>query len=122
MVDGCLQGIFERRDVAGDLGEEHAALEGGKEQVGQLRGICFGAHSAESLHVLDSLAEDVSPLVERARELIVNVEVGLDDLAREGAEAAAFLVGAFVTDVEGRPLPKRAEGVEAGELLTAMER
>ena len=77
--------------------------------------------AAESLHPLESFAEDVSPLVERTRELIVNVEVGLDDLAREGAEAAAFLVGAFIADIEGRPLPKRVKAVEAGELFAAME-
>jgi hypothetical protein len=39
--------------------------------------------------VLDSLAEDVSPLIERGREFIVNVEVGLDDLARDGAQAVS---------------------------------
>ena len=54
-------------------------------------------------------------------EFIVNVEVGLDDLAREGPEAAAFLVGALVADVEIRPLPKPVEVVEAGRTRCAVE-
>ena len=61
-------------------------------------------------------------LIERTGKFLVNVKVRLDDLAREGAEAAAFLVGALVGDVVIRPLPKRVEVVEAGESLTAMER
>ncbi|MGV9346757.1 hypothetical protein ACWDSD_18425 [Streptomyces spiralis] len=52
----------------------------------------------------------------------MNVKVGLDDLADQGAEAAAFLVGVLVADVEIRPLPARVEIVEGSESLTAMER
>ena len=61
-------------------------------------------------------------MIERAGKFVVNVEVGLDDFAGEGAEAAAFLVGAFVGDVVVRPFPKRVEVIEAGESFTAMER
>jgi hypothetical protein len=37
---------------------------------------------------------------------IANVEVRRDDLAGEGAEAAAFQVGVLVGDVEARPFPQ----------------
>jgi hypothetical protein len=79
------------------------------------------AHAIESLHVLNPIAEDVSPLLKALAGSSWTFEVGLDDLAREGAEAAAFLVRAFVPGVEGGPPPKRVDGVEAGELLPAMD-
>ncbi|MEU6657364.1 integrase core domain-containing protein, partial [Streptomyces sp. NPDC046900] len=39
VIDGCLQRVLQRGDVPSDLGEEHAALECGEKQIGQLRRI-----------------------------------------------------------------------------------
>src|SRR4051812_18971519 len=51
----------------------------------------------------------------------MNVEVGLDDLAGERPEAAPFVVGALVADIEVSPLPKPIKVLEPVELLAAME-
>ena len=102
-VDGCPQRFFQRGDVPGDLSEEHAALESGEQEIGQPSGIRLGAEAAGFLHPPESVPEDVSPLPERVREFGADVEVCLDDLAGEGAEAASFLVGVLVGDVEVRP-------------------
>src|SRR5437764_5580367 len=122
LVDGCPQGVFQRGDVSGDLGEEHAALVGGEQEIGQSGGIRLSADTAEPLHPFESISEDVSPLLERVREFRANVKVCLDDLAGERAETAAFLVGVLIGDVEARPFPKRVEAFKVGEPLTAMER
>src|SRR3954471_14749578 len=89
--------------------------------MGQLGGISLSADAAEALHPLESISEDVSPLLERGREFCAYVEVGLDDLAGERAEGAAFLVGVLVGDVVGGPFPQRVEAFEASEPFTAME-
>ncbi|WP_438306270.1 hypothetical protein ACSHXN_41810 [Streptomyces sp. HUAS TT11] len=47
VVDGRLQRILQRGDVPCDLGEEGAALEGGKEQRGRPCGIRLGADAAD---------------------------------------------------------------------------
>src|SRR5215469_11006247 len=85
VVDGCLQGVFQRADVSGDLGEEHAALVGGEQEIGQPSGIRLSADAAEPLHPFESVSEDVPPLIERVREFRANVKVRLDDLAGERA-------------------------------------
>ena len=121
MVDGCVQGIPQRSDVPGYLSEEHAALEGGQEQVRQLGRVSVGADAAPLSHLLEPFAEDVPPLVEGAGELVMDIEIGLDDLARERTQRAALLVGALVSDVEVGPLPKGAEVVELAEPIAAEE-
>jgi hypothetical protein len=104
------------------LGEEHAALERGQQEMGQPGGIGLGAEAAEPLHPFEAVPEDVLPLLERVREFRANVQAGLDDLAGERAEGAAFLAGVLVGDVEARPVPKRVDAFEVGEPRTAMER
>lgn len=79
VVDGCPQGVFQRGDVAGDLGEEHAALVGGEQEMGQSSGIRLSADATEPLHPFESISEDVSPLLERVREFRANVKISLDD-------------------------------------------
>ena len=109
VVQRRLQCVFERGDLLSDLGEDHPALEGGQEQVRKLPGIGLGAQSAATLQIRQRILEDLPPLAERARELVMDVEVGLDDLAGERAEGASFVERAFVSNIEGGPLPESLE-------------
>ena len=121
MIDGGVQRVPQGPDVPSDLSEEHAPLVGGDEHVGKPHRVGRRVDAAEPLHPFESFTEDVSPLLEDARQLVVNVEIGLDDLAREGAEAATVLERATGEDVEVRPVLKRVDAVEACEPFAAVE-
>jgi hypothetical protein len=62
--------------------------------------------------------EDLSPLPERLGRLVVDVEVGLDDLAGKGSEAAP--VAAVPLGVEGRPVRKSSKSANGCDYCLAI--
>jgi hypothetical protein len=66
-------------------------------------------------------SEDVPPFGEDAGQVVADIQIGLDDLAREGSEAAAVLERATGDDEEVRPLLVRLDRVEAGEPFASVE-
>ena len=91
MVNRRRERVLQGADVPGDLSEEHAALIRREEHVGEPRGVGGRVDAAELPHAIEPDAEDLAPLREHLREPVAYVEIGLDDLARERAEAAAVL-------------------------------
>jgi len=73
------------------------------------------------LRALKAVAENISPLIERVGKFLVNIQLGLDDLAGQRTETASLLIRALVGDVVIRPLPKGIQAVEPTEPFTAQE-
>lgn len=81
----------------------------------------FDPQIAPIPHAPQAAAKHLFPAVEFGGQVVVDVKIGLDDLARERPEAAATLIGILVPHVVIRPCPEGREAVESGELRTLVK-
>ena len=116
MAQGGVEGGLDVADLAGGLGQEQPALQGGQEPRGELRGVGVGAQVAAVARRLQAAAEQGLPLGEAGGEVGAGLRVGLGQLPDRGAEAAAAIAAQLqlAGDVQLRPPLQRHDAHGCG--------